>query len=239
MKSSVLGLAFFLALAAPAAGAGESVVTVTADDGTRLSYLLTVQSAAPRYVILGFPGGSGLFNARVEDGEIRFAFGGNFVVRTRNLVVDDEFAMALTDATSVVERMAPIVADLHRRFPAARIYLISTSNGTIDSANLSLTLGGIGGAIHTSSMARLAAVSFDKSTVRQLFVHHLNDGCRATSYGAAKYVTDKYHIKLITMTGGHGTGDPCEPFGYHGYADIEPETIAAIKQWVREDGAPR
>lgn len=239
MNPAVLGLAFFLALAAPGARAGESVVMVTADDGTRLSYLLTTRSAAPRYVILGFPGGSGLFNARMEDGEIRFAFAGNFVVRTRNLMVDDEFGMALTDATSVVERMAPIVVDLHQRYPAARIYLMSTSNGTIDSANLSLTLGGITGAIHTSSMARLTAIAFDKSTVRQLFVHHLNDGCRSTSYGGAKYVTDKHNIKLITMTGGHGTGDPCEPFGYHGYAGIEKETIDAIKQWVREDGAAR
>ena len=116
-----------LALAAPAAQADESVVVI--EDG-KLSYLLTTKSAAPKYTMLGFPGGSGIFNARVEDGQIRFAFTGNFVVRTRNIMVDDEFAMAITDSTSLPEVMGRVVADLKRRFPGTKIYLISTSNGT-------------------------------------------------------------------------------------------------------------
>ena len=225
-----------LAVAASAARADESVVTLTAADGTPLSYLLTVKSAVPKYTMLGFPGGSGLFNARVEDGQIRFAFGGNFIVRTRNLVVDDEFAMAITDSTSLPERVSPIIADLKRRFPGTHVYLIATSNGTIDSANLSLALGDqVSGAIHTSSRASLSAVPFDRSKVRQLLVHHQNDGCRVTSHGAAQYVSEKYGVKLITMTGGVGVGDPCEPFGHHGFAGVERETISAIKDWVRQE----
>ena len=226
-------------LVAAGTHAAETVVSVKLDDGTPLSYLLTTQSNAPRYMLLTMPGGSGIFNARVENGEIKFQFTGNFVVRTRNLIVDEDFAMAITESTSVTERMAPIVADLRKRFPATRIYLLSTSRGTIDSANLSLTLGDIAGAIHTSSMASLSAMPFDKSKVRQLFVHHASDGCRSTSYGAAKYVTDKYNIKLVTMTGGNASGDPCEPFGYHGFAGIEKETVAAIKDWIREDTPPK
>jgi len=211
------------------------VVVLAAEDGTRISYLLITKSAAPKYTVIGFPGGGGVFNAREENGEIRFASGGNFVVRTRDMMVDDEFAMALTDATSITERMSRIVADLKQRFPATRIYLMSTSLGTIDSANLSLSLGNqISGAIHTSSMSRLAAFPFDKTVVRQLLVHHLNDGCHVTSYGAAKYTAEKYGIKLITITGGIGLGDPCEPFGHHGYAGKERETIDAIKAWIRE-----
>ena len=68
--------------------AEESVVAVKLDDGTPLSYLLTAQSNTPRYMLLTMPGGSGIFNARVENGEIKFQFTGNFVVRTRNLIVD-------------------------------------------------------------------------------------------------------------------------------------------------------
>jgi hypothetical protein len=235
-KSSTLGMLLLLALVAPAAPAAESVVVLKADDGARIAYLLLTKSAAPKYIIIGFPGGSGVFNAREEDGKIQFAFGGNFVVRTRNLMVDDEFAMALTDATSLAERMSKVVADLKQRLPGTKIYLMSTSNGTLDSANLSVSLGNqINGAIHTSSLVKITAVPFDKSVVRQLLVHHVNDGCHATSYGGAKYVSEKYGIKLITMEGGVGQGDPCEAFGHHGYAGIEKETIDAIKQWVRQE----
>ncbi len=228
--------ALCLLLLAPSTHAAESVVVVSADDGTRLSYLLVTKSAAPKYLIIGFPGGSGIFNAREENGKILFAFGGNFVVRTRDLTVDDEFAMALTDSTSLTERMIKIVNDLKQRFPDAQIYIMSTSNGTIDSANLSLSLGNqVSGAIHTASMAKITAMPFNKSVMRQLLVHHINDGCHATNYGGARYVSEKYGIKLITMTGGIGQGDPCEAFGHHGFAGVEKETIDAIKQWIKQE----
>ena len=90
---SAIGAFFLVALTAHSA---ESVVAVKLDDGTPLSYLLTTQSSTPRYTLLAMPGGSGIFNARVENGEIRFSFAGNFVVRTRNLIVDDDFAMAIS-----------------------------------------------------------------------------------------------------------------------------------------------
>jgi hypothetical protein len=232
----VLGLAFMLA--GLAAWAEQSVVTLPSDDGNRISYLLVTKSSAPKYTIIGFPGGAGFFGARLEDGQIRFAAAGNFVIRTRDLMVDDEFAMALTDATSLAERMSPIIADLRQRFPATKIYLMSTSLGTIDSANLSLSLGNqISGAIHTSSMSKLAAFPFDKTVVRQLLVHHINDGCHVTSYGSARYVSEKHGITLITITGGVGSGDPCEAFSHHGYRGREQETIDAIKAWVKDEKA--
>ena len=234
VKSLIRGLCFVLI--ACAAQAEQAVVTLSKDDGSRISYLLITKSAAPKYTVIAFPGGAGIFNVRQENGELRFAAAGNFVIRTRDLMVDDLFAMALTDATSLAERMSRIVADLKQRFPQTRIYLMSTSLGTIDSANLPLSLGHqISGAIHTSSMSRLAAFPFDKTSVRQLLVHHINDGCGATNYGSAKYASEKYGIKLITMTGGSGTGDPCQPFGHHGYAGVEKETIVAINLWIQQE----
>lgn len=236
MRSTTITLSFLLSIIAGVSHADESVVIIQANDGRNISYLLTTKSNAPKYTIVGFPGGAGFFGARVVNGEIQFASKGNFVVRTRNLVVDDEFAMALTDATSATELMGKIVADLKTKFPKTRIYLMSTSLGTIDSANLSLSLGDqISGAIHTSSMSRLTAFPFDKVVVRQLFVHHHNDGCNQSNYGAAKYIADKFGIKLITITGGTSQGDPCQAFGHHGYAGVEKEAIDAIKAWVRQE----
>jgi hypothetical protein len=215
--------------------ARESVVVLDVGDGTSVSYLLVAKSEAPAYTIIGFPGGSGVFNASESNGSIHFSAGGNFVIRTRNLMVDDQFAMALTDATSDARRMGRIVDDLRQRYPQTKIYLMSTSNGTRDSTSLSLSLGDkITGAIHTSSLSQVGRFPFDQTKVRQLLVHHLNDGCRASSFGVAQGASAQYHVKLITITGGIGHGDPCEPWDHHGYAGVERQTIDAIKAWVRE-----
>jgi hypothetical protein len=229
-------LCAWLALSGGAAAAAESVVVLPTDKGGSISYLLVTKSDHPQYTIIGFPGGQGVFNASESNGSIHFSAGGNFVIRTRNLMVDDKFAMALTDASSDPLRMGKIVDDLKRRYPGTHVYVMSTSMGTLDSMSLSMSLGDrIDGAIHTSSMSQIGSFPFDQTKVRQLIVHHYNDGCRATSYGSAKSASEKYHIKLITVTGGTGTGDPCEPFDHHGYRGVEKQTIDAIKQWIRQE----
>jgi len=144
-------------------------------------------------------------------------------------------SMALTDATSNTEQIRRIINDLKQRYPRTKIYILSTSRGTIDSMNLSHTLGNeISGAIHTASMSEIAAFPFDKTVMRQLFVHHKNDGCKFTNYSAPDYAAQKHGIKLITISGGVGNGDPCEAFGHHGFAGVEQETIDAIKNWIKE-----
>jgi len=35
------------------------------------------------------------------------------------------------------------------------------------------------------------------------------------------------------MEGGISVGDPCEPFGHHGFNWTESETIDAIKKWIK------
>jgi len=54
-------------------------------------------------------------------------------------MVDDEFAMVLTDATSVSEHMQKIVQDLKQRFPQTKIYIMSISCSTLGSPNVSQT----------------------------------------------------------------------------------------------------
>ena len=84
-KLLIHALALIFLMAGFAARAEESVVTLPPVDGQRLSYLLVAKSTAPKYTVIGFPGGAGFFGARVEDGQIRFAAAGNFVQRSRRL----------------------------------------------------------------------------------------------------------------------------------------------------------
>jgi hypothetical protein len=36
------------------------------------------------------------------------------------------------------------------------------------------------------------------------------------------------------MEGGSSTGDACQAFSYHGFHDIEQQTIDQIKAWIKQ-----
>jgi hypothetical protein len=217
--------------------AGEDLVTTAQDrNGQTVPYILNTNNLFPRYVVILFPGGNGNVNPRMEDGKLVYGFRGNFVVRTRPLIVDDEFATVTTNSTQIEERIQAVLDDLKRRFPAAKIYLMGTSNGTFDTMKLAAYLSDkIAGEIHTSSLQGIAGFNGRKYANRQLVVHHRDDGCRATPFSAARASHSWHGTELIAMEGGISVGNVCEPFGHHGFNGIEKDTIDAIKNWIRQD----
>jgi hypothetical protein len=219
--------------------AGEDLITTAHNNsGEIIPYILNYANLTPRYVIILFPGGAGNMDPHLEDGKLVYGFKKNFVIRTRRFIVDNEFATVATNASQSKERIQAILDDLKNRFPTAQIYLMSTSKGTFDSMELAGYLSDkIAGVIHTSSLARIAAFDAGQYKNRQLVVHHRDDGCQVTPFSAAQASHDKYGTELIAMEGGISVGDPCEPFGHHGFNGIESETIAAIKQWIKQGPA--
>lgn len=222
-------------------GRAEEVLIDTAlhPSGEPIPYLLTYENLSPQYVVILFPGGSGRMDLHIEDGKIAFNFKGNFLIRSRKLLVDQAFATVATSSTQSQEAMQGLLEDLKKRFPAAQIYLMGTSRGTFDTMALAAYLSDkIAGEIHTSSMRQIYAFDPKKYKNRHLIVHHKNDGCHVTPFGSAQYSHEKYGSELLVMEGGRSVGDPCEAFSYHGYNGIEVETIQAIKQWIRQ-GRPQ
>jgi hypothetical protein len=217
--------------------AEELVTTAQMKSGQTVPYVLNFRSATPRYVVILFPGGSGEMNPRLKDGKVVYGFKGNFVVRTRKFIVDNEFATVATNSTQSEERIQAVLDDVHKRFPTARIYLMGTSKGTFDTMMLADYLSDkIAGEIHTSSLDRIASFDARKYKNRHLVVHHKNDGCFATPFSAAQHSHEAYGNEFIAMEGGKSVGNPCEPFGHHGFNGIEKETIDAIKQWIKQGG---
>ena len=215
----------------------ELVSTAQAASGETVPYVLDSRRASPKYVVILFPGGNGQVDPRRVNGKLVYRAKNNFLLRARPFLVDDEFAAVATNSTSSVERVQALLDDLNRRFPGAAIYLMGTSRGTLDTLALADYLSTrIAGEIHTSSFAAVAAFDARKYKNRQLLVHHADDGCRATPFGAAQSSHERYGTALIVMHGGDAEGDPCRPFGHHGYNGIEKETIDAIKQWIRQGG---
>jgi hypothetical protein len=216
----------------------ELITSAHYPDGEAIPYILNYQTKTPKYVVILFPGGDGKMNPRMVDGKLVYGFKGNFVIRARPLMVDDEFATVATNSTNREKRIQGLIDDIKTRFPNAKIYLMSTSNGTYASVDLADYLQDkIAGEIHTSSLsAQVYFHDFTKYKNRQVLVHHKQDDCRFTPFSAALHSHEKYGTELIAMEGGGSEGDVCEPFAHHGYYGIERETIEAIKNWIKQGG---
>ena len=216
--------------------AGEDLITTAHyQSGEVIPYILNFTNLSPRYVVILFPGGSGSVDPHMANGKLVYKFKNNFLLRTRGLMVDEEFATVTTNSSQSSERIQAILDDLKQRFPTAQIYLMSTSNGTFDSLKLANYLSDkIAGEIHTSSLDIVRTFDAHKYKNRQLLVHHAHDACSATPFGSAEIAHEQYGTQLLVMDGGVSEGDPCRPFAHHGYNGIEHETIAAIKKWIKQ-----
>jgi hypothetical protein len=233
MKRLFCGL--LLLLFNPAAWAADELASGKMADGTPVAYVLTTSgSAAPAYAVILMPGGKGIMSPHIDsNGKLAFAFGGNFLIRSRAIFAEGPFVAASTDATSTPDRIMAIVGDLQRRYPGVKVYVVGTSRSTEATMALARPLDDkVAGFVHSSSMNGIA--SFDPRSLksRNLIVLHKKDACTATkpSNGAAS--NRSYGTELIEMDGGKSTGDDCEAFAYHGYNGIERETVDKIKAWI-------
>ena len=214
----------------------ELILTAHNNDGEIYPYILNFENRTPSYLIILFPGGDGNLDPKIIDGKLAYKLKGNFVIKTRNMIVDHDFATVATNSSQSVERIQAIIDDIYSRFPSVKIYLMSTSNGTFDSLFLSAYLSDkIAGVIHTSYLKKISTLDAKLYKNRQLIVHHEKDGCSFTPFVSAEYAHEKYGTDLIVMEGGISVGDPCEPLAHHGYNGIRKETIEAIKNWIKQD----
>ncbi len=220
-----------------ASAAEELVTTAQFANGEPIPYVLDSVSPNPKYVIILFPGGTGVMNPRIRDGKLVYDFAGNFLIRARKYFVDEDFATVATNSSDSEERIQGVLEDIKRRYPNAKIYLAGTSNGTFYTMKLAGYLQDrIAGEIHSSSRAQIYSFNAKEFRNRHLVIHHVNDWCRVTPYSAALRSHEKFGNDFIAMEGGVSTGNECEAFAHHGFNGIERETAQAIKAWIRKGG---
>lgn len=263
VKTLVAALLFCIGTAA--AAATEEVVTVPTRDGVTVAYLLVREpSATPKVVVVSFIGGLGVINLakRSASGPLKFGPTVNFLIRARAQFADADFADAIVDAPSDLLpegmhdefRLGPqhardiraVVADVRKRFPEARIFLVGTSRGSISAAALGASLADIvQGVVLSSTVTNREKVGpalsgFDFDTIRTpvLLVHHRQDGCHASPYAGAQRLASRY--PLVSVDGGDPpqTG-PCEPLNAHGYSGRDAQVGAAIRAWMMGRDFPR
>jgi len=230
-------LFFCLMLAAGAHAEDRLIEDAQWPNGDKIPYLLTVEGAEPKYVVILMPGGTGRLEPHMQKGEIKFFGAGNFLIRSRDVFADQDFAAVSTDATQDAVRMQAIVDDVQRRFKAAEIYLIGTSRSTLSTISLAKSMDGkVAGFIHTSSMAAIGGLDTRGFKSRHLIVHHRNDECRVTPPYAAIGNNKDYGTALILVEGGVSYGDVCEARAHHGYNGVEADIVGKIKDWIRKAG---
>jgi hypothetical protein len=237
MKRLLLGL--LLLLVARAAWAADELASGRMADGTSVAYVLTTSgSQRPAYAVILMPGGRGIMSPHLDsNGKVAFQMGGNFLIRSRSLFAEGPFVAASTDATSTPDRILAIAADLQRRYPGVKVYVVGTSRSTEATMALARPLDGkVAGLVHSSSMNGIATFDPRNLRSRNLIVLNKNDACTVTkpSNGVASHRS--YGTDLIEMEGGKSTGDDCEAYAYHGYNGIERQTVDKIKGWIMAGG---
>lgn len=257
-------IAALLALCATLAAGAAELVRVTAREGATDSYLLyPAASPTPGWVVMLFPGSTGLLNLTEAGPQ---ALQGNFLIRTLSFWDTRGAAVAVVDAPSdkpqgMVDRfrrsdlhatdVAAITADLHQRFPAAKIALVGTSRGSISVGALLARSPQLADAyVMTSPVTEarprnpelwpgLSGLEFAAGPARVLVVSHRQDGCTESPFaGAQKLAAGGYFAFTAVQGGGTPKSDPCEALSKHGYIGQEKAVLTAIANWLDGTAAP-
>src|SRR5215813_1965982 len=250
---------------APASTGSSDVAPRVVDVPTRpgvIQRFVLLSPREPRATVVLFAGGHG--GLQIGAGP-RFTWGAgglgdNFLIRSRQLFVEHDLAVAIVDAPSDRQfrfldgfRQTPAhAADIKaviawlREHVEAPVWLIGTSLGTLSVGYLATQLtgrDGPDGIVLTSTILTafyderpVPAMELETLRIPVLVVHHEQDGCRFCLFRdmpALMHKLDAVPMKeLIAVTGGVSRGDPCQAFAYHGYNGIERAVVARIAEWI-------
>jgi hypothetical protein len=243
-------------------GQNLSVVTVPTRPGVTQSFLLMRREDAWASVIL-FTGGNGFLgisptgfviepsNFLVRSRDLFFARGLNVAVvdppsdRTAAVGFLNGFRRSAEHAQDI-----QVVIQFLRENFGRPVWTVGTSDGTFSVAGTAALLqgnGGPDGIVLTSSVVRLALgyrvtlfdIDLAAIAVPALVVHHVQDGCAVTPYadvlGLLAALVNVPRIRLVAeVGGGPPQGDPCQPWGFHGFPGIESRVVDQIVDFIKK-----
>ena len=247
------------ALVARAQPAPAQVVDIPTRPGVTQRFLY-LAPAQPKAAVILYAGGHGGLQI-YPNGSLGWG-AGNFLVRARQLFVDNGLAVAVIDApgdhltspflngfrqsAEHAEDARAVIAWM-RGHTSLPVWLAGTSRGTQSVAAIAIRLadgGGPDGIVLTSTILReergrpVPAMDLGKIKVPVLVVHHEQDGCKLCPFSEVQGLMDKLaktpKAGLIQFDGGNNVGDPCEAMAYHGFNGIEPQVVQAVARWIGE-----
>jgi len=201
----------------------------------RVRYALTNKATSPKYLLIVMPGGHGkLALEKNVNNSVSNIMPENFLIRTRDLMADEDIIVAATDATHNPDHILDIIKDIKIKYPDIKTYLAGTSRSVLNTRSLSTPLDGIvEGFIHSASHISIDDFDTRNFKSRHLLAHHIYDQCPGYgSYGSEKN-SKKYGTELILMKGGYNAGPACQGMSYHGFLGIEQSITSELKKWIK------
>jgi pimeloyl-ACP methyl ester carboxylesterase len=251
-------LAVLVAWLCPAPAEEIKVETLATRPGVTLQ-VLVLRADTPAASVVLFAGGDGKLGGFQPNGNP--VLGGNFLVRSRSVFLSQGMTVAAVDAPSdrlegrglagfrqSPQHMQDIAAVMRHLRAQARVpvWLVGTSLGTVSAVAAAIRIREEppDGIVLTSSVVNpsfpgaLPSHRLGEITVPTLFVHHEKDECKESLFQdlppVVAAVTSAPRKELITFRdGGPPKGDPCQPWGYHGYPGIESRAVIRITDWIK------
>lgn len=220
--------------------------------------LLVLTPPQPQAMVLLLAGGHGGLRI-AANGSMQWG-AGNFLVRSRQLFVDQGLLVVVVDAPS--DRQSPPylsgfrqtaghVADLKAVIAWAReragvpVWLVGTSRGTESAAYVATELTGPDGpdgvvltaTLMTDPRGRpVPAMPLGNIRVPVLLVHHAQDGCAQCAFSWVPTLKSRLanapRTGVLAYQGGESHGDPCEAFAFHGFNGLEAEVVQQTAAWL-------
>jgi pimeloyl-ACP methyl ester carboxylesterase len=220
--------------------------------------LLVLTPDEPKAAVVLMTGGHGGLQL-TPAGAITWG-GGNFLIRSRQLFVDQGLMVIVVDAPSDHQsspylqnfRQKPEhAADLKAVMAWVRgthrllVWLVGTSRGTESAAYVATELPGAegpDGVVLTSTILKdrrglpVPDMRLDRIRVPVLVVHHEQDGCAFCPFNVIPTLMTRLgnssRTRLLSFTGGDDRGDPCGAFAHHGYNGQEAEVVRQTVAWM-------
>ena len=210
---------------------GITLAPARADETVDISgsRAVLLKPAAVHGSVILMPGGSGAINAGAN-GEIN-GLRGNQLVRTRSAYAGRGLAVLVVDAGVNLASAVKYMATIKRP-----VTVIATSRGTLRAAR------GIAGGARPDALVLTSGLLSPESgssenvesilgspaqLPRTLIIHHRQDGCRLTQpAGVDPFIRwSGGRARVVWLSGGSETGDPCEAFAHHGFNGIDGQVV--------------
>jgi pimeloyl-ACP methyl ester carboxylesterase len=209
--------------------ADEEIVVVPVRPDGDVRMLLTRPAAAPKAIVLFFPGGDGSLAGP----------SGRFYGPFRRELAALGYLAAVVDTPSIhaSQDVRPLIDRLHANLQL-RVYLMGHSNGAVVAARVAATLPDprIAG-IALLSSPFVPSEGLERVNIPVVIAHHERDRCPSPTFAAARGYAARFKASpragFIAVSGGRIEGDdPCRGSNHHSFFGQRQPVMEAVMRWL-------
>jgi predicted alpha/beta hydrolase family esterase len=243
-------------------GLSEKLLTADLGGGVKQDAVLSLRAGSrnQKFLAVLLPGTPGVLRPEVSGDQMTSSrLPGNPLIRARRLIATDQIALLAVDCRSDSgdeckksyqsspqrEKDLNAVIELAKKeIPSiSQVWLVGHSAGTMTAAFMGkfnqtayagiIYLATISDPYKKGSYRSLGDFDYGAIKIPQVFIHHKEDPCFATTYDSVEKIAKRFNLPLITVTGGSDfKGGPCEPYSQHGFRGTEGLVMRKVGELI-------